>query len=226
MLLLFSAMYAVARTVWPRRTTGPTPLRAWHLLTAGTVIALASYAVRFVVSLGEERWHLALGQAPAWVVGFALGALAGERGWLDPIEPVMARRIRGIAWAALVGCVVVIGVASAMGANIDDFGGGGTWQSLVIAVLEGALVVAMSLWVLDVFRRRLDHQSGLARGMSRAAFAAFVVHQVVLVGLVLASRHVAWPPEIEYAAVGVLGVLGSFMIGALLLRLPGVSRVV
>jgi hypothetical protein len=61
---------------------------------------------------------------------------------------------------------------------------------------------------------------------TRAAFAAFVIHKVVLVGLVLASRQVPWPPEDEYVAVGVLGVFGSFAVGTLLLRLPGVSRVV
>ena len=34
--------------------------------------------------------------------------------------------------------------------------------------------------------------------MSDSAYAAFVLHQLVLVGLVLATRHVAWPPEVEY----------------------------
>jgi glucan biosynthesis protein C len=91
-LLLFSAVYAVLRTVWPRRTAGATPPRAWQLAVAAAVVGLASYAVRVVVHLGEERWHLALGQAPAWVVGFALGVLAAQRGWL---EPLMARRVRG-----------------------------------------------------------------------------------------------------------------------------------
>src|SRR5674476_903853 len=36
----------------------------------------------------------------------------------------------------------------------------------------------MSLWLVDLFRRRLDHQSRSAQEMSRASFAAFVVHQV------------------------------------------------
>jgi glucans biosynthesis protein C len=51
------------------------------------------------------------------------------------------------------------------------------------------------------------------------------VHQVVLVELVLASRRVAWPPEVEYLAVSVLAVLGSFGLGALLVRIPGASRI-
>lgn len=102
-LLLFSAVYAVLRTAWRRRTAGATPPRAWQLAIAASVVALASYAVRIVVPRGEERWHLALGQAPAWVFGFALGVLAAERGWLDPLEPLMARRVRDVAWTALVG---------------------------------------------------------------------------------------------------------------------------
>lgn len=65
----------------------------------------------------------------------------------------------------------------------------------------------------------------LARELSRAAFAAFVVHQVVLVCLVLASRQVPWPPEVEYLLLAVLGVIGSFGLGALVVRLPGVSRI-
>jgi hypothetical protein len=225
-LLVFSAGYAVTRTVRPPRAPRLRALRPWHLVTAGTVIALTSYPLRFVVPLGEERWHIAVAQAPAWIVGFTLGALAGERGWFDPIEATMARRVRHLAWVTLAGCVVMIGLAGVVGADIDAFGGGGTWESLLTAVLEGALVVTMSLWLLDLFRRRFDHQGALAREMSRVAFAAFVVHQVVLVLLVLASHQVSWPPELEYAAVCVLGVAASFAIGSLLLRLPGVSRVV
>jgi hypothetical protein len=109
---------------------------------------------------------------------------------------------------------------------MDDYAGGGTWQSLVIAVLEGALVVTMSLWLVDVFGRKFDHQGRLARAMSRAAYAAFLFHQLILVGLVLASRQVPWAPEIEYALVGSLGLALSFGVGSLLARIPGLGRVV
>ena len=56
--------------------------------------------------------------------------------------------------------------------------------------------------------------------------AAFVLHQVVLVGLVLASHAVTWPPELEYLSAAALGVVASFAVGSLALRLPGVARVV
>lgn len=224
-LLLFSLAYVGVRTVFPARDRRRTPPSWRVLVSAGVTVAVASYFVRFVVPLGDERWHLALGQAPAWIVGFVLGVLAAERGWFDPLDTRVVRRARQVAWAALAGCVIVFAVVSAASGDVDAFGGQGTWQSSVIAVLEGALVVALSLWVVDLFQRRLDHQGRLARELGRAAFAAFVVHQLVLVGLVLASRQVAWPPEVEYGLVSVLGVLGSFGIALVLIRLPGVSRV-
>jgi surface polysaccharide O-acyltransferase-like enzyme len=225
-LLVFSAVYALARTAFPRRVTPPTPVRPRHLLVAGASIAVVSYAVRFAVPIGEEHWHLALGQAPAWIVGFILGVVGGERGWFDRITPGMSRGLRRVAWTAAALAALFVAAVSAGGGDLEDLAGGGTWQSLATAVIEGAIAVAMSLWLLDVFRRRLNHLGPLAHAMSRAAFAAFLVHQAILVGLILAGRLVPWPPEVAYLGVAALAVVGSFGVGALLVRLPGVSRVV
>jgi hypothetical protein len=41
-LLLFSVVYAVVRTVLPRRTTAPSPMRARYLLAAGLFVAVLS----------------------------------------------------------------------------------------------------------------------------------------------------------------------------------------
>jgi hypothetical protein len=83
----------------------------------------------------------------------------------------------------------------------------------------------MPLWLFDVFRRRVRAQGPLIRGLSRAAFGAFLVHQVVLLGAVLATRLVRWPPEVEFLAATTLGVAGSFGLAALLVRVPGIARI-
>ncbi len=225
-LLVFSAAYAVIRTVHPRAPTDPTPPRVWQLVTAAGLVAVISYLVRFTVPLGVEVWRLALGQTPAWVAGFTLGVLGSERGWFEQLHSRIGCVARRSAWAGVAGCVLFIGAGAATGADIDLYAGGGTWQSLVTAMLEGVLVVAMSLWLIDLFQRRFDHQGRLGAWMSRAAYAAFVLHQVVLVGLVLVSRQVPWPPEVEYLTVVVLGVTLSFWLAALVVKLPGVSKMI
>jgi surface polysaccharide O-acyltransferase-like enzyme len=224
-LLIFSLSYAVIRTIRPGHAADGSPLRTRHLVAAVGSVAVASYLLRLVVPMGEEFWHVTIAQAPAWTVGFVLGLMAGERGGLQPMTPAVTRALRwvgGTAVAATAGLVAIV----ASGVGVDVLFGNGTWQSLVFAVLEGVVMVTISLWLLDLFRRRVDHQGRLARRLSRAAYAAFLVHQLVLVAVVLASRHLPGPPELTFITVWVIGVALSFGVGALLVRVPGVARVV
>lgn len=225
-LLLFSALYAVLRTIRPARAVQPGPPRLRTLAAAAAGVALVSYLIRLAIPLGVEFGRLALGQTAGWVTGFALGVVGAERGWYPHLRGEMGIRIRRLALGALALCALVIGSAAVTGANMDDYAGGGTWQSLTVATLEGALIVTMSLWLVDLFGRRFDRQGRLAQAMSRSAYAAFLFHQLILVGLVLASRWVPWAPEVEYVLVASLGVAVSFGVGSLVTRLPALSRVV
>lgn len=225
-LLLFSAIYAVVRTIRPAKAVEPGPPRMRTLVAAVAAVAVVSYLIRLAIPLGVEFGRLALGQTAGWVTGFTLGVIGAERGWYQHLGGSFGVRIRRLALGAVALCALVIGSAAATGASLDDYAGGGTWQSLIIAVLEGALIVSMSLWLVEVFGRRFDHQGRLATALSRAAYAAFLFHQLILVGLVLLSRQLPWAPEIEYFLVASLGVALSFGVGSLLTRLPGLSRVV
>jgi hypothetical protein len=225
-LLLFSVAYALFRTVRPAPTIQPGPPRPKTLVTAVAGVALASYLIRLAIPLGVEFGRLALGQTAGWVTGFALGVIGAERGWYPHLGGEVGTRTRRLALAALALSALVIGTAAATGAEMDDYAGGGTWQSLTVATLEGVLIVTMSLWLVELFGRRFDHQGRVARAMSRSAYAAFLFHQLILVGLVLASRKVPWAPEIEYVLVASLGVALSFGVGALVTRVPLLSRVV
>ncbi|WP_323102107.1 acyltransferase [Intrasporangium sp. YIM S08009] len=224
-LFLFSVGYAVLRRVRPLRafvTRAPT-LRS--LVVVALAVAVAGFPIMAVAPLGQEVWRLAIAQAPAWLTGFALGVVARERGWL-PFDRELARRIRCTAWLALSGCVLVFVVASVTGTDLTLLLGGGSWQSAVVALVEGLLVVFASLWVVDLFERRFDAQGARGAVLGRAAYGAFLVHQGVLVALVLASHAAAWPPEVSYLAVTTAGVAGSFALGVLLAHVPGIRRVV
>jgi glucans biosynthesis protein C len=226
-LLVFSIGYAVVRTLRPAAAVQPGPPRLSTLVIVVGAMAAVSYLVRMWVPLGVEVWRLALGQAPAWITGFTLGVLAAERGWVDPVDEKIGRIARRTAWSTAAGIAVyIVAVSQLTGAEMEAFTGGGTLLSLIMALLEATLMVTTALWLVDAFTRRWNSQGPLARAMSRAAFAAFVIHQLVLVWLVLASRLVDLPPEIEYLGVSILGVLFSFGLGAAALRLPGVSQVV
>jgi fucose 4-O-acetylase-like acetyltransferase len=223
-LFVYSVAYAVLRGLRPRRGSAAVRLRTWHLVAAAVTITALSFVIRLWVPLGEEWARLAIGQAPAWTVGFVLGFLVSENGWVVAMSRRRARAIRWTGWVTAAACLGLIVGGVTAGSDLAAFMGGGTWQSLLLALIEGPVVVCLSLWIVDAFHGRLDHQGALARGLGRAAYATFFIHQLVLVGLVLAVRQVAWPPEAEFAAVAALGLIVSFGLGAFLLRVPGVSR--
>lgn len=225
-LLLFSFVYAAFRAVRPEPASGRGPMTVKHIVVTAAAIAVASYFVRLGVPLAQERWHLALGQAPAWAGAFTFGVIGGERGWFDSLSPAVLRVSRRLVLVPLACLVPVVVFVVVTHRDPEALLGGGTWQSLLVAGVEGLVLVSLSVWLLDVFRRRYNHQGRLAREMGRAAYAAFVLHQIVLVGLVLATREVSWPPEVDFLAVAVLGVAVSFGAGGLLARLPGVRRVI
>jgi surface polysaccharide O-acyltransferase-like enzyme len=224
-LFLLSAAYAGARTARPRHPGAGRPLRLSHLFVLAALVAVASWTIRLGVPMGEERWRLAVGQSPGWLAGFVIGVMAAECGWL-PLERDVARRIRHVAWAAILLSVATIALSGPLGYEMELYLGGGTWQSAVLAATEGLIIATAPFWVVDLFRRRFDRQGPLGEELARSAFAAFLVHQGVLVGLVLASREVGAIPEASYLAVAGLGVVISFGIGWLLTRVPGVRRIV
>ena len=227
-LFVFSVGYGLLRQLRPLRprpdgASGAPTTRS--LLALALVVAAAGFPIMAVAPLGQEVWRLAVAQAPAWLAGFALGVVARERGWL-PLHRGLARRIRSTAWLAMCGCVLVFVVTSLAGTDLTLLLGGGSWQSAVVAILEGLLVVFASLWVVDLFQRRFDAQGARGAVLARASYGAFLVHQGVLVALVLASHALAWPPEVSYVAVTTAGVVGSFAVGVLLTHVPGIRRVV
>ncbi len=227
-LLLFSVVYGVVRTRRPLPLAGPSPLRARYLLVAALFVTVASFLVRIAVPFGQEVWHLALGQAPAWMTGFVLGVLGGERGWFEHMHPRLSRGLCWVAWVSAGLVVLLLFAAGALGgeAGLEALSGGGTGASLLLACVEGPLVVAMSPWLVDVFHRRMTTQTPLLAWLSTAAFAAFLVHQVVTVGAVLATRLVAWPPELKYLASTVLAVAASFALGGVLAHVPGIAQII
>ena len=88
---------------------------------------------------------------------------------------------------------------------------------------EGIICVCAAIALTDLFRGRTRGQ--LSIELARAAYAAFILQTPILVGLALTLRDSPLPALARFAVVASLGIALSFAAGALLLRLPGVRRV-
>lgn len=84
----------------------------------------------------------------------------------------------------------------------------------------------MSFGVLAGFRARLARQGRFSRYMSENAFAVYVIHPPILVGLAILLAGVPLPPVTKFAALWILSALACFGCAApLARRIPVLGRV-
>jgi hypothetical protein len=227
-LLLLSLGYAGWWHVAGRpAAVRPAPVRGRELAALVVVLAVATFLVRLVFPFQSGEWaHLNLWEWPQYVVLFGLGTVAARRGGLQPV-PERLRRGCGIgALAATGGVVFLFVLVEALHVPLEDFGSGWRWPSALLCVVEATLAVCASVWLLAAAQRWLDRPMGRCwRTCSRSAYAAFVVQGPVLVALALVLRPVAAHAEAKAVVVAGLGLLVSFALGLLLVRLRPVGGV-
>jgi glucans biosynthesis protein C len=224
-LLVFSIAYGAWRCARPAGSTASGPLRPWHLVVAAAAIVAGSIAVRLQWPFAADTpFDLNLWEWPQMATLFALGALAGERGWLDPAPDWLGR---GCGRASIVGALGLLLVVAAVGlaGDEDPFLGGWHLQALAEPTAEATIAVAMSFWLVGWFARRWTHQGTLARSLGRASFAAYIIHPPVLVLLSVGLSSVTVAAEVKFVAVSVLGVATSFTVGWYMTKVRPLARV-
>ena len=129
----------------------------------------------------------------------------------------------GLALAAWLPMLVLSG---ALSGHIAALSGGLTWQSAAMSLWESLVCFGMTFAVLAAFRRWLAGQGSVSKFMSDNAFAVYVIHPPILIGLALLMSPVALAPVAKFAALWTLAVALSFGLAApLARRIPIVGRI-
>ncbi|MXM64696.1 acyltransferase family protein [Streptomyces sp. HUCO-GS316] len=229
-LLIFSLAYAggvAVRRTRPARYQVPT-LRASHLLLLAAAVAPASFLVRLLFPIGGESLlsGLQLWEWPGCIAVFALGVTGFRDGWLGAVPDQLHRHCRTATLLAVAGLMVFMLGLGALG-GVEDVAGGWNGPSLGFATFESVLVVFGSVWLLGVVQRHLDRPlRWIGLVTSRSAYGAFIVQELVLIGLAVALRPVALPAEVKVLVLASGGIAGSFALAWLLIsHVPGVARI-
>ncbi|MEZ5096801.1 MAG: hypothetical protein R2731_12195 [Nocardioides sp.] len=186
-------------------------------LAAVAAIAVLTFVVRLAFPIDSAQFlDLHVWLWPQTATLFVLGAVGAERGWLSPVPASLLRLCRlGVAGAAALMVVLVL-----LSDGPAAFEGGWHWEAAGMAVVEGTVAVGVSLLVLDWSRRHVVPHGRWERRVAAAAYGAFVAQGPVLVALALALREIPVSGDAKLVVVAVLGVVGSFALGAL----PGLWR--
>jgi peptidoglycan/LPS O-acetylase OafA/YrhL len=231
-LLIFSLGYCAWRAAFgaklagTQRTPRQVPAGIWWLLSA-LAVGAGALAIRQIVPTGVNVFGLQLGYFASYIFLFAIGIAAWRYDWLRQLNWKNAR-------AGVIGLIVVwplmpAGVAVAhklSGAGNSNFSGGLSWAAILYALWEPFVAWGLiAAWLL-VFRARMNQPSEFWTWLNRRAYAVYIVHPPVLVGIALLLHVWAAPALVKFAAVGLLACMASWLIADPLVRLPGVRRVV
>jgi peptidoglycan/LPS O-acetylase OafA/YrhL len=231
-LLIFSLGYCAWRATFgsrlseSARTSTPVPAyRSWLLSALG--VGAVALAIRQFVPTGVNIMGLQLGYFSSYTFLFAIGIAAWRCDWLRQLEwkraqPWIVALI--VAWPCL---PIGIAVASAhYGPGKASFGGGFSWPSVLYAFWEPFVAWGLiAAWLL-IFRERMNQPSQLWSWLNRRAYAVYIIHPPVLVGMALLLHAWPAPPLVKFAVTGTLSCVASWLIADSLVRLPGVRRVV
>src|SRR5579871_84870 len=221
-LLIFCLVYAMVRMIWGRSSAS----RAWVPGNAQVVMliltmATATFLVRVVQPIGTAVWNMQLCFFSQYVVLFTAGLHAGRHGWLERIpRPFGIRWLRISLAGGAVAWFAILMLATRMHWQTQSFDGGLHWQSALLAAWESFFCAGVCLGLVVWFRDRFDNQGRLARFLSDNAFAVYVFHPPVVIGISLVLRQASAAPALKFAVVSVTAILASFLLAPVLRRVP------
>ena len=225
-LLVSSLVYAALRWFRPAPRSRR-PVRLGVLLAAAALtIAVASLTVWQVWPWNSDVFFAArLGEWPQGAVLFALGVHAAETGWLCHLPPELARRLGWTALAGTIAIVTLFAVLEAQDQASAVLNAAAGWPTILFALLDGMVAVSLSLWFINWVRRRWPSHGLLLGKATRASYATYLIHPLVLTTIMVLFASVALAPEIKFLLVATAGVAACYLAGYALTRVPGISKV-
>ncbi len=231
-LLLFSLAYCAWRAVFgaalreSERTPKPVPAYRWWLLSA-IGAAAAALAIRQFVPAGKNIIGLQFGYFSSYIFLFAAGIAAWRYDWLRQLTWKHARPwviTLLIAWPCMpVGMTVA---RSLNGPGESNFFGGLSWPAILYACWEPFVAWGLiAAWLL-VFREHLNQPSAFWAWLNRRAYAVYIIHPPVLVGIALLLHSWVAPALVKWGVVGLTACIACWLAADPLVRLPGLRRVV
>jgi fucose 4-O-acetylase-like acetyltransferase len=231
-LLIFSLVYCAWRAVLgspladSQRTPRAVPTYRWWLASALGVFA-AALAIRQVVPTGQNVFGLQLGYFATYIFLFAVGIAAWRYEWLRQLgwkdgRPWIITLI--LAWPLL-----PVGIAAARvlnGIGKANFSGGFSWPAIFYAFWEPFVAWGLIVAWLLIFRAHMNQPSVLWTWLGRRAYAVYIIHPVVLVGISLLLRGWVAPALVKWGVIGLLACIGCWLAADPLVRLPGLRRVI
>jgi len=228
-LLIFTLMYVAYRIAIKKK-----PIKHRGLPTVKTIIltalavGIATFFVRTIFPIGWVLKPLGfqLAHFSQYIVLFILGLVAYTNNWLNGLSVKICKRFLIFVIVLVVFFPMFYVIKLTNDIPLDWFSGGRHWQSLLYSVWEQLLGFSMIIMLLSYGKALWNKPSVFLGTLSRRAFAVYIFHPLVVISASLAVRTWEIDPAIKLLVVAPAAVVGSFLLAAVVLLVPGVKKVI
>ncbi len=162
---------------------------------------------------------------PQYLLLFAGGILAYRGDWLNRLDGKQIPTWRALA----TGCAVILPVLFVAGGaaegRFEAFVSGITWQSILLNLWVGLTSVSITLALILGLRNRQSAPGAFGKAVSGSAFAAYLIHPVILVAITNGLAPVAIYSLLKWLLASTLAFAVSFALAYLLRRIPVVKAI-
>ena len=219
-LLIFSLAFVLIQSAWPPLRP-PTNSLPHHGTIIAIIIAMAvsTFLARIVSPENTSVLNVHLGDFPQYILMFSAGIVAYRGSWLEHFPDRLAAQ-----WsvgALLISTPLLVILLEASGsAHIDKqaFNGGLNFVSAIKCTWEAFVCLGMSVGLLALYRRTLDHQSVWAKYLADNAFAVYLFHPPVLISIALTLHGLNAPALVKDLLLSLSACLATFALSGLILR--------
>ncbi|WCT13100.1 acyltransferase family protein [Mucilaginibacter jinjuensis] len=229
-LLLFTFVYIIWRSITQKATAHtnlPVPTTGRIILFALT-LGLISFLVRIVFPVGWVLKPLGFqpGHFTQYVGLFIVGLLAYKNNWFNELPARTGKQMGLFAILLFLFFPVFYIIKAKLNMPISWFSGGFHWQTLLYAVWEQCIGISIITALLTRGKRLWNKSTPFLAKLSRSAFAVYIFHPLAIISLSLIVRSWAVDPAVKLLVVTPLAVLCSFLIGRLIVLIPGVKKII
>jgi peptidoglycan/LPS O-acetylase OafA/YrhL len=161
---------------------------------------------------------------------FAAGCIGARGQWLSHVPSRQRRLWMTVAAVAITVSAMKI-LAAPTGGAVDTGAasasplGGWNVEAVSYAFWEPLAAWGLILGLVHFFEHRFLSLGPIWSALARRSYAIYVIHPPLVVGIALAWRYVPAPHLVKFTITGTLAALACFFIAGLLLRIPGIKRV-
>lgn len=228
-LLLFTLVYAAVKKAFKvglKKSLAVPNSRTILLFAVG--VGIISFLIRIAFPVGWvlEPVGFQLGHFSQYIALFIVGLLVAKNNWFDQLSDKTGRELKRSAWVCLLFFPVFVVIKFKLSTPPSWFSGGFHWQALLYAVWEQWIGISILTALLINGKRNWNITSKVLSQLSRSSFAVYIFHPLVIVGFTLAVRNWVIDPAVKFLVVAPLIVLSSYVLGSLILLIPGVKKII